>query len=171
MTFDGTETQSSFIPVAVARRLLALLLLTGGLLIAGLWLPMLTLTKFLFIANSFSVISGVVELFRREHWFLFMVVGMFSVLLPLLKILLLFMLLRSREIRSPRFGRLLKLMHDYGRWAMLDVMVVAVMIVAVKLGVVAEIEIHSGLYLFGAAVLLIMFITHQVVAYTEEERL
>jgi paraquat-inducible protein A len=51
---------------------------------------------------------------------------------------------------------------------MLDVMVVAVMIVTIKLGVVAQIEIHPGLYLFGAAVLLIMYITHRVVAFTED---
>ncbi|MCG7946062.1 MAG: paraquat-inducible protein A, partial [Candidatus Thiodiazotropha taylori] len=70
-------------------------------------------------------------------------------------------------IGSAHFHRWLKWMHDFGRWAMLDVMVVAVMIVTVKLGVVAEVEIHSGLYLFGAAVLLIMYITHQVVVYFE----
>ncbi|MES9851825.1 MAG: paraquat-inducible protein A [Candidatus Thiodiazotropha sp. L084R] len=161
-----TKNQEIQIPLEVARRLMILLALSGGLLIAGLWLPMLTLTKFLFIANSFSVISGVVELFKREHWFLFGVVGLFSVLLPLFKILFLFLLLRSRQIESPHFARWLKWMHDFGRWAMLDVMVVAVMIVTVKLGVVAQIEIHTGLYLFGAAVLLIMYITHQVVGYT-----
>jgi paraquat-inducible protein A len=164
------ETQEKLIPADVARRLLLLLGITGALLVAGLWLPMLTLTKFLFIANSFSVISGVLELFKREHWFLFAVVGLFSILLPLMKILFLFMLLRSRQIESPGFTRLLKLMHDYGRWAMLDVMVVAVMIVTVKLGVVAQIEIHTGLYLFATAVLLIMYITHQVVVYTTGDR-
>jgi paraquat-inducible protein A len=164
------KSQEMLIPTDVARRLLLLLGITGALLVAGLWLPMLTLTQFLFIANSFSVISGVLELFKREHWFLFAVVGLFSILLPLMKILFLFMLLRSRQIGSPRFARLLKLMHDYGRWAMLDVMVVAVMIVTVKLGVVAQIEIHTGLYLFATAVLLIMYITHQVVVHTTGER-
>jgi paraquat-inducible protein A len=58
-------------------------------------------------------------------------------------------------------------MHEYGRWAMLDVMVVAVLIVTVKLGALASIEIHPGLYIFGIAVLLIMFITQQVVSLLE----
>ncbi|MCU7904935.1 MAG: paraquat-inducible protein A [Candidatus Thiodiazotropha sp. (ex Epidulcina cf. delphinae)] len=160
-----TDAEILPIPARTATQLLWLLLFSSGLLLAGLWLPMLTLTKFLFIASSFSVISGVVELFNRGQWFLFLVVGVFSVMLPLLKISLLFVMLHTREIRSARLGHLLKLMHDYGRWAMLDVMVVAVMIVTVKLGVVAEIEIHSGLYLFGGAVLLIMYITHRVVSY------
>ena len=60
-------------------------------------------------------------------------------------------------------------MHEYGRWAMLDVMVVAVLIVTVKLGALASIEIHPGLYIFGTAVLLIMFATQQVVSLLATE--
>jgi paraquat-inducible protein A len=59
-------------------------------------------------------------------------------------------------------------MHDYGRWAMLDVMVVAMLIVMVKLGAIVSITIHSGLYVFGSAVLLIMYITHHVVRLHDE---
>jgi paraquat-inducible protein A len=156
------------IPRASVRWLTGLLMLTSLLLLAGFFLPMLTLTKFLIIANSFSIISGLVALYEQGQWLIFIAIGLFSVVLPLLKIGLLFLLLMHGEVRSPRYARLLKLMHDYGRWAMLDVMVVAVMIVTVKLGVVAQIEIHPGLYIFGAAVLLIMFITHRVVAFSEQ---
>jgi paraquat-inducible protein A len=150
------------IPLSSARMLRGLLVLTLTLLITGFFMPMLTLTKFLFIANSFSVVSGLAELFARGQWFLLAVIAAFSVALPLFKIGLLFVLLHHRDARSPGFGRLLQLMHDYGRWAMLDVMVVAVMIVTVKLGVVAQIEIRPGLYLFGSAMLLIMYVTHRV---------
>lgn len=160
--------ESLAIPLSSARWLQLLLGVTLLLLVAGFFLPMLTLTKFLFIASSFSVVSGLTELFARGQWFLLAVIGAFSVALPLFKIGLLFALLRHREARSPRFGRLLRLMHDYGRWAMLDVMVVAVMIVTVKLGVVAQIEIRPGLYLFGAAVLLIMYVTHRVNGFIRE---
>jgi paraquat-inducible protein A len=157
------------IPRQSVRWLRWLLLLSTCLLLAGLYLPMLTLTKFLFIANSFSVISGILELLQRGHWFLFVLVGLFSVILPIVKILLLFLLLQLREVNSSRYIKTLKLMHDYGRWGMLDVMVVAVMIVAVKLDVIAEIELHAGLYLFAAAVLLIMYITHRLAGYTQSQ--
>nr|WP_310735734.1 paraquat-inducible protein A [Psychromonas sp. SR45-3] len=39
---------------------------------------------------------------------------------------------------------------------------VAMLIVTVKLGVIASIQVHAGLYLFGIAVLLLMFITSNV---------
>ncbi|MBT2989441.1 MAG: paraquat-inducible protein A [Candidatus Thiodiazotropha sp. (ex Ctena orbiculata)] len=166
---NSAQQQDETIPLLIPDRsvkwLRLLLLLASCLLVAGLSLPMLTLTKFLFIANSFSVISGIMELLQRDHWFLFVIVGLFSVVLPVIKIVLLFLLLQLRQFNSTRYLQLLKLMHDYGRWGMLDVMVVAVMVVAVKLDVIAEIEIHVGLYLFAAAVLLIMFITHRVAGF------
>jgi paraquat-inducible protein A len=59
-------------------------------------------------------------------------------------------------------------MHEYGRWAMLDVMVVSLLIVTVKLGAIASIEVHSGLFVFGLSVLLIMFITRRVVWLTND---
>jgi paraquat-inducible protein A len=163
------EKRHMVIPQQSVRWLRWLLLLSSGLLLAGLYLPMLTLTKFLFIADSFSVISGILELLQRGHWFLFILVGLFSVVVPILKILLLFLLLQLREVNSARYIKILKLMHDYGRWGMLDVMVVAVMIVTVKMDVIAEIELHTGLYLFAAAVLLIMYITHRVAGYTQTQ--
>ena len=83
------------------------------------------------------------------------------------KIILLFNLLHPNTTEPARRKKLLHLMHEYGRWAMLDVMVVAVLIVTVKLGALASIEIHPGLYIFGLAVLLIMYITQQVVSLLE----
>ncbi|MES9975105.1 paraquat-inducible protein A [Candidatus Thiodiazotropha sp. LNASS1] len=166
---EQDETMLAVIPHHSARWLRWLLFLSTCLLLAGLYLPMLTLTKFLFIANSFSVISGILELLQRGHWFLFILVGVFSVVLPILKILLLYLLLQLREVNSARYIRILRMMHDYGRWGMLDVMVVAVMIVTVKLDVIAEIELHAGLYLFAAAVLLIMYVTHRVAGFIQSK--
>jgi paraquat-inducible protein A len=87
--------------------------------------------------------------------------------MPIAKIILLFNLLLPSTHHPNRRKKLLHLMHDYGRWAMLDVMVVAILIVSVKLGAIASIQVHAGLYIFGTAVLLIMFITQQVVSLNE----
>ena len=149
--------------------LLALLTLTTGLLIAGLVMPMLTITKLVFFSDSFSVIQGVYELFLSGHFILFVLVAGFSIVLPMLKIGVLFKLVSVGSNHSKNIDRLLHLMHEYGRWAMLDVMVVAILIVTVKLGAIASIEVHSGLYVFGLAVLLIMFITNRVVKLSDKD--
>jgi paraquat-inducible protein A len=145
-----------------------LLLITTGLLIAGLITPMLTLTKLVFFYSYFSVISGIQQLWLEQQYLIFMLVGLFSVVLPLAKIGLLFNLLSPRTKDSATRHKLLTLMHEYGRWAMLDVMVVAVLIMTVKLGAVASIQIHAGLYIFAIAVLLIMFLTQQVVKHIDK---
>lgn len=140
-----------------------LLVVTSLLLIAGFVMPMMTITKFIMVSNSFSIVSGVWQLLQDGQFFIFILVASFSIALPIAKISLLFNLLHPDTTHPNRRKKLLRLMHDYGRWAMLDVMVVAILIVTVKLGAIASIQVHSGLYVFGLAVLLIMFITHQVV--------
>ena len=145
------------------RRLLQILLTISTLLfLFGLFLPLITISKFIVITNSLSVISGLEELINGGQILIFCIVGIFSVVLPIVKIIFLFMILQSNSEHSERHRKLLYLMHEYGRWAMLDVMVVAILIVTVKLGVIASIEVHVGLYFFGLAVLLLMFITSKV---------
>ncbi len=150
------------------KRLLVLLVLATVLFASGIFLPMITLSKFIIVKNSFSVISGVLELLQNGQLLLFLIVTGFSILLPILKIALLFQLLTHLDSGTKSLKRTLHLMHEYGRWAMLDVMVVAILIVTVKLGAVASIEVHYGLYVFGIAVLLIMYITHRVVKLSSQ---
>ncbi len=147
-----------------------LLVISSALLVAGLFLPMLTITQLIVISNEFSVISGIIELWKAGQYILFVVIGCFSVLIPLAKIGLLFKLLQADDKPHPIKMKLLRLMHAYGRWAMLDVMVVAMLIVTVKMGAIASIEIHPGLYVFGAAVLLIMLTTQSTVRLLENQQ-
>ncbi|MBS1172673.1 MAG: paraquat-inducible protein [Proteobacteria bacterium] len=108
----------------------------------GLAAPIITLKKFLFIENTFSVV------------------------LPVLKILLLDKLLRARDGDTDRLKKHLRWMHLYGKWSMLDVFVVAVLVAAVKLGAIASVDLRFGLYAFAIAVVLTMYVTARVVSLT-----
>lgn len=145
-----------------------LLMVATLFFLLGLFLPMITISKFMVINNSISIISGLAELINEGQILIFMIVGIFSVVLPIFKIGFLFLLLQSTITTTKQYKKLLYLMHEYGRWTMLDVMVVAMLIVTVKLGVIASIQVHVGLYLFGLAVLLLMFITSKVSKLTTE---
>jgi len=146
-----------------------LLLVATALLLIGFVTPMLTLTKFVMFSNSLSILSGVWQLLQEGKLILFIIISLFSIVLPVTKIILLFSLLHPQTKHPIQQKKLLHLMHDYGRWAMLDVMVVAILIVTVKLGAIASIQIHNGLYIFALAVILIMFITQQVVTLNQQE--
>jgi paraquat-inducible protein A len=143
-----------------------LLVLATVLLAIGVNYPMLTISQFIVMKTSFSVVSGIYQLLVNGQILLFLVVALFSLVLPILKIFMLFRVLSVKHGNPLIISRYLHLMHEYGRWSMLDVLVVAVLIVAVKLGTVASVEIHFGLYVFGASVLLIMYITNRVVNLT-----
>jgi paraquat-inducible protein A len=166
---SGTQSRDcDFISLntVYARRIRWLLLVALLLFVAGIVTPMMTVSKFVVVTNTFSVLSGVTELFRNGNYILFLVVAVFSVMLPLLKIGVLYRIVARHRHAGEQLSRYLQLMHRYGRWAMLDVMVVAVLIVTVKLGAIASIQVHYGLYIFAAAVLMIMLITGLVVRLT-----
>jgi len=48
-------------------------------------------------------------------------------------------------------------MHTFGKWSMLDVFIVAILVVSVKLGAIASVEMRYGLYAFATAVVLKMY--------------
>jgi len=164
---ESRDGESVTINAVHARRIRWLLLIAFMLFVAGIFAPMMTISKFVVMTNTFSVLSGVTELFRSGHYILFLVVAAFSIVLPLLKIGVLYRIVGKHSHAGKQLSRYLHLMHHYGRWAMLDVMVVAVLIVTVKLGAIASIQVHYGLYVFGAAVLMIMLVTGFVVRLTE----
>jgi len=147
-----------------AARQLRLLLVVAALLLAGgLVAPIITLKKFVIVENTFSVLSGVIQLAQEGQWFLFFIISAFSVLLPILKIAVLYRLLSRKRPSGVSMHVYLHWMHLYGKWSMLDVFIVAVLVVAVKLGAIASVEMRYGLYAFAASVLLTMFITARVV--------
>lgn len=149
-----------------ARQLRRLIRVAALLLLTGLLAPVITLSKFVLIENTFSVLSGVIELLQEGQIFLFLVITGFSVVLPVLKLWVLYGLASKHAVAQERVKKQLHWMHLYGKWSMLDVFVVAVMVVAVKLGAIADVEMRYGLYAFAASVLLTMFITARIVGLT-----
>ncbi len=146
-----------------ARWLRWLLLLNTALLIVGLVSPIITLEKFYIVENTFSVLTGVIQLAEDGLWFLVIIVTGFSVLLPFLKLQLLYQFVSIRPRNYNNLSRYLHWVHIYGKWSMLDVFVVAILVVSVKLGAIANVQMRYGLYAFTAAVLLTMVITAVVV--------
>ena len=153
---------------AEAWRLRVILWITTALLGVGLVAPIITLHKFVLIENTFSVISGVIELFREGQFFLFILISGFSIVLPLLKIVLLHTVLSAKDNNPENIRKYLHWMHTFGKWSMLDVFVVAILVVSVKLGAIASVEMRYGLYAFAAAVVLKLYVTARVVSLTND---
>jgi len=152
---------------ATARLLKMLTAVAAVLLGIGLVAPIITLHKFMLIHNTLSVLSGVLLLLEEGQYFIFLIIGCFSVVVPILKLVILYILVSGIQASDARMKKYLHWMHLYGKWSMLDVFVVAVLVVAVKLGVIASVEMHYGLYAFTGSVLLTMYVTARVVKLSE----
>ena len=146
-----------------AKTIQLLLVVTLVLFIAGVSLPILTLTKLLIVSNEVSILTGLYQLIEEQQYFIFVVIFLFSIALPLLKLYYLFLLSSKQTVNKQRYTKYLHLMHRYGRWSMLDVFVIAILIMTVKLGALASVEIELGMFFFTTAVILLMIITSVMV--------
>lgn len=102
-----------------------------------------------------SLLSGLIALFSQGYWFIGGVVLLFSVILPPLKLLTLLALSSQiAAIHQHHRALLYRLVELLGRWGMLDVMLVAILIAFVKLGHLVHISAGPGLLAFTLLVLL-----------------
>ena len=145
-----------------------LLLLSFGFFLAGIITPIMTITKLIFLETSFSILSGLNDLLVQREYFLFIIIGSLSVALPLFKMALLALALCNNR-PTKNLSKAIDIIHNFGRWAMLDVLVVALLFVTVKLGAIASVEVHYGLYLFAVSVLITMWVTHRTVVILREK--
>jgi paraquat-inducible protein A len=128
----------------------------------GAALPFFTFSKFFFFDDTFSLFSGIFHLLTAGEPVLFALVFLFSILLPVYKMFVLFRLINHRAMEESVRRRHTTMLMFLGKWSMLDVFVVAMLIMTVKLGAIASVKVHGGLYLFSAGVLASMLLTHLV---------
>ena len=141
------------------KLILFLLLLSTILLLIGIFAPMMTLSKFVWIENSFSLFAGTLQLFIDGQYFLFIILLSFSILLPAAKVILLFRFWYADSGSCEQMQHFMKWISHYGKWSMLDVFVVALLLVIVKLGALASVQVHYGIYMYASAGLLTMLVT------------
>jgi len=142
---------------------------TWALLIAAyvLYLPANLLpimeTRSLFGAQQDTIMSGVVYLWNSGSWLLALVVFIASIAVPMVKLLSLTVLLVGVQRRSPRQPlprtKLYRFLELIGRWSMLDVYVVTILVALVQVQSLATIRPGAGVVAFAAVVVLSMLAT------------
>ena len=146
-------------PHSIIKTWFFLVLATAMLLPANA-LPMMTLLQF-GRGEPDTILSGIIRLAREGFPGIAFIVFVASVVVPFGKIAALASLLLSVQWRwriSPvHRARLFRLLEFLGRWSMLDIFVVALMVALVHLGQVVAILPGAGAMLFGASVVATMF--------------
>lgn len=111
--------------------------------------------------QSDTIMSGVIYFIHSGSWPVALVIFVASVFVPLLKLLILSFLLVSVQMgwrwRPVDRTRLYRLTEAIGRWSMLDIFVVTILVALVHLGALAAIEAGAGALFFAAVVVITMF--------------
>ncbi|MDP3073135.1 MAG: paraquat-inducible protein A [Opitutaceae bacterium] len=136
---------------------------------AGIFFPFFHVKKFWVFGDAVSVVSGIIDLFREGEYFLFAVLTLFTLVFPCFKLGLLGIIWLEREHDLARVRRLHGWVESLGKWSMLDVFVVAILIVAMKSATVADIHIGLGLYLFTFSVVAAQFASALVARLLKRE--
>jgi paraquat-inducible protein A len=120
-------------------------------------------TESLFGSQADTILSGVVFLWRNGSWPLAIIVFVASIVVPLLKIAAMLTLLiavhRGVHVHCTDLSKLYRVLELIGRWSMLDIYVVAILVTLVQLQLVATVTPGKGALAFGGVVVLTMLAT------------
>ena len=128
------------------------------LLVIGLSLPLMEVEKKMLWKvwkNEYSVFSGTLSLARQGQLFLAAILFFFGLVFPFGKLAALAVLWFMPMAEKNR-EKVLRWLSVLGKWSMLDVFVVSILIVLVKLGSVVQIIPRGGVYVFAMAILVSM---------------
>jgi paraquat-inducible protein A len=148
--------------------LLSLLLVAASVCLAfGLTMPILRLTSFYIWTDVHSLISIVGELYLRDEIFLAVIIVLFSIVFPVLKLLYLCVLHFGQYIYHGRRVRWLKRAAMLGKCSKLAVLLLALVIFYVKTSALTDAVSMSGIYMSAASVVLTM-VAHALIEHEVE---
>ena len=138
---------------ARARVTALVLSLAASSFMLGISLPIIKLNQFFFFTDEHSILSMIRGLFVEGELLLGLIILLFSVVLPAVKIMVLsWLLVCGRNQARPPF--IVKLVAALGKWSMIDVLLVALVIFAVKSSGLGTATSQPGLYFFAASVVI-----------------
>ena len=141
------------------KRTWALLLTSAILYIPANLLPIMTINS-LGQGSPSTIMAGVIELVQHGMIPIAAVVFIASILVPTFKLVGIALLLYSVQRHQPLSARQRIIMYRFiefiGRWSMLDIFVIAILVAVVNFGRIASVEANLGAVAFASVVVLTM---------------
>ncbi len=108
-----------------------------------------------------TIMEGIVVFIQSREYFVAIVIFIASIIVPAIKLVGLAIILYSIQKDSRTFRRHRSLMYRFiqfiGRWSMLDIFVVSIMVAIVNFGVVSQIYAGMGAVAFALVVIITMY--------------
>lgn len=132
---------------------LPLLLLSAlGLLAVGVTLPIVTVETLVLFSRPYSILDVTLSLFQGGEWLIAAIVGLFSLVLPAAKLLLMIALWARLRLGHGVPQRLVQGFEAVARWSMLDVLAAALIVFALKSRALSDAQFEPGIYFFLASI-------------------
>ncbi len=125
----------------------------------GITLPLMEVDRLWLFSEEPSLITVILSLWETGDWALSMLIALFSLGLPVLKLLLLH--LAALGSNGPA-TRLTSRLHALARWSMLDVILVAIVVFAAKTSGLATAISKPGLWFFATSVVLTAVVSSMI---------
>lgn len=103
-----------------------------------------------------SILHGTWQLLTHGAWFVGGIILVFSIIVPLTKLLLLLALCAGNLLSRRRQARTYRYMEAIGRWGMMDVLLVALMVALIKLGDLVNFRLGPAVWAFSLCILMSM---------------
>jgi paraquat-inducible protein A len=137
----------------------ALLITAAIIYIPANVLPIMTVSS-LGQGDPSTIMSGVIQLVQHGMIPIAAVVFIASILVPTFKLVGIALLLFSVQRRQPLSARqriwMYRFIEFIGRWSMLDIFVIAILVAVVNFGRLASVEANLGAIAFASVVILTM---------------
>ena len=134
-----------------------MLVLAMALFVTGIFLPFTSVTKLWLFQNQISVYHGLIILWQAGELFLFLILFVFTICFPFVKLTAMLVLWLYPRVGTEHARTLFHFVSNMGKWSMLDVFVVAILVLTIKSSGVADIRVGDGFFLFFVSVMLTQF--------------
>ncbi|MDF1691924.1 MAG: paraquat-inducible protein A [Zhongshania sp.] len=150
----------SFRRIHSLQRSWAYTLAATFLMIPANILPILTVISF-GKGDPDTIMSGVVKLWQADLQAIAAIVFIASIAVPVIKLLIIVILILVVQLRLPLSKQqctvLYRFIHFIGRWSMLDLFMISILVTLVHLGNIATVESGPAATAFAAVVVLTLF--------------
>jgi paraquat-inducible protein A len=137
------------------------LLITLGLLVAAWFLPTMTVERVPWVwRTKFSIWRVVESLYSERDYLICAVIVLFSMIFPVVKLVAGLWIWARVDALSPNARRAVGFVQAMGKWSMVDVFVVALVVAAVQVSIITNVAVHAGIYVFSGAVLASIALMH-----------
>ncbi len=137
------------------------MLLALVLLVVAWFLPTMTVERVPWIwRTKFSIWRVVNGLYADREYFIFAVIVLFSMVFPVVKLLAGLWVWMRVDALGTGARRAVSFVGTLGKWSMVDVFVVALLVAAIQVSIITSVAIHAGIYVFTGAVLASIALLH-----------